>query len=147
MSNFLAPATVTAVLERTLQQALDSALPGASAAAGRPRGDGDDAPGVVIYLAQVGPSAPTRNMDLPTRSSGGTVVCRPQVALDLDYLFLCYGASEQLEPERVGAVVASALHAQPIITDAQIAAVVAEATDPDSPTHEYLQGTDLAQQN
>ncbi len=146
MSNFLAPATVTAVLEQRLQAALDRDLPGATAAAGSPRTDGDQRAGVVIFLVRIEPNAALETRDLPTRSSDGTLRCRPEVALDLDYLMLCYGTAEALEPERVMGIVATTLNAEPLIGSGDVAEVLAAAVDPISPIHEFLQDSDLDEQ-
>src|SRR5271165_5220408 len=60
-----------------------------------------DATGINIFLYQVLPNASLRNCDLPTRRSDGTLVQRPRIALDLNYLFTFYGNDAELEPQRL----------------------------------------------
>jgi hypothetical protein len=117
MSNYLAIATVTAALQQALQQAVGNAVPNAKVGFSRPdAGDGKQSPLVNVYLYQVTPNAAHSNNDLPTRRSDGTLVRRPQVALDLHYLFTFHGDEDQLEPQRLLGAVASVLHAQPFLS-------------------------------
>jgi Pvc16 N-terminal domain len=122
MSNFLAIATVTATLRQTLQNILDnetpSPVPGARVITSRPEdlvGSTTD-PRINIYLYQVTPNAAWRNADLPTRRSDGSVLQRPQVALDLHYLLSCYGDETRLEPQRLLGIIARTMHAQPLLS-------------------------------
>jgi len=87
MSNFLAIATVTATLGQVLQPAVGAGVPGATVTTLRPdgAGAGPRPTGVNIYLYQVTPNAAYRNADLPTRTSEGDLMQRPQAALDLHY--------------------------------------------------------------
>jgi Pvc16 N-terminal domain/IPT/TIG domain len=107
MSNFLAIATVTETLRQLLDQTAQSAVAGASATTVRPAGAAGGAPvgtpnlGVNLFLYQVTPNAAWRNMDLPHRSSDGSVCGRPRVALDLHYLLTFYGQESKLEPQRL----------------------------------------------
>ena len=135
MSNYLAIATVTATLQRILQGALDSDLPGAQAATTRPDGTGANGPptrGVNLFLYQVTPNHAWRNADLPTRAQDGRLTQRPRIALDLHYLISCYGEDNELEPQRALGSVVSALHGQPIINRAAIEATLAD------PAYDYL---------
>ena len=107
MSNALAIASVTETLAQTLGAALSgSGVNGASVTKTRP--DATDLPkvGVNVFLYQVSPNAAWRNADLPTRSSAGALLRRPQAALDLFYLLTFYGDDTALEQQRLlGAVV------------------------------------------
>lgn len=127
MSNFLAVATVT----ETLRQILDSAVSrdvsgGARATAVRPSGSDKSSMiglpeiGVNVFLYQVSFNAERRNSDLPNRRSDGSLMQRPKVALDLNYLLTFYGDEKQLEPQRVLGSVISALHSRPALTHSQI---------------------------
>ncbi len=122
MSNFLAVATVTAALQQVLQGPVGSAVGGASVGFRRPdgAGPGPAAPLVNIFLYQATPNTAYRDADLPTRRSDGTLVQRPQAALDLHYLFTFHGNDDQLEPQRMLGAVASTLHAQPLISSKSI---------------------------
>lgn len=117
MSNFLAIATVTAALRRTLEGSIGIDLPGAMVTTQRPEAPGSDTQAHVnLYLYQVAHNAAKRNDDLPTRRADGGLVQRPQVALDLYYLLSFYGNENQLEPQRLLGSVVRTLHARPILT-------------------------------
>src|SRR5271165_6668918 len=79
-----------------------------------------DATGINIFLYQVLPNASLRNCDLPTRRSDGTLVQRPRIALDLNYLFTFYGNDAELEPQRLLGCVAGVLNASPILSAEEI---------------------------
>lgn len=143
MSNHLAVATVTAVLRKTLQDALDSADPqiaGARVTTTRPNAPQADLPnpGANIFLYQATPSAALRGADLPTRAGDQTVLRRPQAALDLHYLITFHGADARLEPQVMLGIVTRALHERPVMTRAAIEATLAD------PVFEFLAGSDLA---
>lgn len=95
---------------------------------GRPTApEGNDAPPrkVQIFLYQVTPNAALRNLDLPTRESGGQrVLQRPQVALDLHYLFSFYGDDERLEPQLLMGQVVRDIYARPILSRQTIASII-----------------------
>src|SRR5712691_2618931 len=103
MSNFLAVATVTATLRELLETTVTNDLPGHTldVAVIRPDNIKDNLQGtrVNIYLYQVTPNAAYRNSDLPTRRAGGTVVQRPQAALDLHYMISFYSAVNEYVPQ------------------------------------------------
>ena len=84
MSNFLAIATVTAALQQLLQGPVKNAVNSATVGFARPDGSSGQQTALVnLYLYQVTPNAAYRNADTPTRRLDGTLVQRPQVALDL----------------------------------------------------------------
>lgn len=141
MSNFLAIATVTAVLSETLQAAAGADVPGATVTTVRPTAPGSGVPavGVNIFLYQVTPNAAWRNSDLPTRRAGGDLVRRPRVALDLHYLLSCYGDDGLLEPQRLVGSITRTLHAQPVLSRQQVRNTIANPTF--SP---FLAGSNLA---
>lgn len=118
MSNYLAIATATAALSRSLQAAIGVDVPGAIVTTVRPDGPSSGVPdtGVNIFLYQVTPNASWRNNDLPTRRPDGTLVQRPQVAIDLHYLLSFYGNEVDLEPQRLLGSTIRALHARPVLT-------------------------------
>jgi Pvc16 N-terminal domain len=143
MSNFRAIATVTATIQRTLQEAVQADVAGATVSTVRPsEGDNTNLPttGVNLFLYQVGPNPSWRNADLPTRRNGGELAQRPQAALDLHYLFSFYGGEPALEPQRLLGSTVAFLHSQPLITRAQIEAAVADTSKP------FLANSDLADQ-
>lgn len=118
MSNYLAIATVTAVLQRTLQAIVQVDVDGARVTTLRPDtvGSGTPEAGVNLYLYHVIPNPAWRNTDLRTRFSEGQFAKRPQAALDLYYLLSCYGNEIELEPQRLLGSVVRTLHARPVIT-------------------------------
>lgn len=141
MSNFRAIATVTATLQRTLQEAIQADVAGATVTTVRPaEGQNTQLPvtGVNVYLYQVSPNPNWRNNDLPTRRADGELAQRPQAALNLHYLLSFYGSDIALEPQRLLGSTAAHLHSQPLLTRAQIDATAADATKP------FLASSDLA---
>jgi hypothetical protein len=142
MSNFLAIATVTATLRRTLQTTVPLSVPAADATAVRPDAEASGLPdtGVNIYLYQVTPNNAWRNTDVRTRNQAGQLVERPRIALDLHYLFTFYGEESLLEPQRVMGSVVQTLHARPFLPRSAIEETVSD------PAFAYLTGSDLAEE-
>lgn len=138
MSNHLAVATVTAALGQVVHTSAQSAVGGVTLRFGRPvaQGSGTTERRVHVYLYQVTPHAALRNADLPTRSSDGRMVQRPQAALELHYLLSFYGDDQLLEPERMLAAVARDMHARPELTAQLIADAISGHTT-------ELDGSDL----
>lgn len=130
MSNHLAVATVTAALGQVVHTSAQSAVGGVTLRFGRPiaQGAGTTERRVHVYLYQVTPHAALRNADLPTRSSDGRMVQRPQAALELHYLLSFYGDDQLLEPERMLAAVARDMHARPELTAQLIADAISGHT-------------------
>ncbi len=137
MSNYLAVATVTATLQRTLAATLPGDVTAATATAVRPteKGDGLPSAGVNVYLYQVTPNTAWRNSDLPARDGRGGVVQRPRIALDLHYLLTFHGTDSDLQPQRVLGSVARTLHARPHLTREAIRETILD------PQYDYLAET------
>jgi hypothetical protein len=148
VSNHLAIATVTFVLGQIVDAAAAAAVPGAGVTTQRPDAltdnSGPPSPPVNLYLYQVSPNGAWRNEDLPTRAENGGLVQRPQAALDLFYLLTFFGNETELEPQRILGSVATALHANPMLTRDKIRSAIQTAVVAD-PTH-FLAGSDLADQ-
>ena len=121
MSNYLAVATVTGTIKRILHSAVGNIL-GAEARTARPAQLAGDTSfkGVNIYLYQILSNAALRNMDLPTRRSDGSLMQRPQAALDLHYLLSFYGDDTAFEPQIMLGRVVRTLHSQPILSRREI---------------------------
>jgi hypothetical protein len=116
MSNALAIAAVTETLVQMLSRNLVevSRVPNAWVSSVTPDQTARLAnPGVNIFLYQVTPNAAFRNADLPTRAADGTLLRKPQAALDLHYLLTFYGDETALEPQRLLGAVTLALYANP----------------------------------
>jgi hypothetical protein len=142
MANFLAPATVTAALQRLLQAAAKEAVSGAKAVVERPDAT-KSGPVVGIFLYEVVPNAALRNEMLPSRASDGSLRARTLTAVDLRYLLTFHGDEKELEPLRMLGSVLRALAAQPVITKSLVEAVVAAGSD-EPPTHPWVAASDLA---
>lgn len=142
MSNFLAIASVTATLQRTLQAAVQADVAGAQVTTLRPAEGDAELPttGVNLFLYQVTPNASWRNDDLMARRPSGEVAVRPRAALDLHYLCSFYGNEGELEPQRLLGSTAAFLHSRPLLTRAAIAAAVAD------PARPWLAPSDLDEQ-
>lgn len=146
MSNALAVATVTAVLqdvlfneivnapapERVDATEVVTAFPGASpAAGGKPR--------VGIYLYQVTPNVAFRNADLPARPD--------RIALDLHYLLTFHGDEDALEPQRLLGLAVRALGANAILSRGAIdraLANIARASRTSPSPKRFVAGSDLS---
>jgi hypothetical protein len=115
VSDYRAIAATTVTLQNMLQPAVTAAVPGAIVKTGRPeKTPVTNAPGEVnIYLYQVTPNAALRNAELVVRRGDGTLIRRPQLALDLHYLLSFYGDDLKLIPQILMGATASMLHAQP----------------------------------
>ncbi|EFH84854.1 DUF4255 domain-containing protein [Ktedonobacter racemifer] len=139
MSNYLAIATVTATLKRILHAVVGVDVNGADVRTVRPETLTNDTTfvGVNLFLYQVTPNAALRNADLPTRRADGTVMQRPQAALDLHYLFSFYGDDTKFEPQLVLGSVVRKLHSQPILSRQEIQDTILHTTFP-APTSSNL---------
>jgi len=144
VSNFLAIATVTATLRDLLQEGVGTDVPVARVTTARPDDtiSGTPETRVNIYLFQVTPNAGWRNADVPTRRADGTVVQRPQVALDLHYMISFYGDESQLMSQRMLGSVVRTLHARPILTRDLIRNTISSGVS--SGTFPFLQTSNLA---
>ena len=139
MSNFLAVATVTAVLGQLLKAAVDVDVPGAAVGTGRPQDPAlVSGAGIDIYLFQVRPQRTMANEDLPVRDGSGALVKRPVTALDLDYMLTFFGDDKTLEPQRLLGSAVRTLEERPLVTPKMIRDAVA------NPAFPFLAGSDLA---
>ncbi|MEM9538590.1 MAG: DUF4255 domain-containing protein [Cyanobacteria bacterium P01_E01_bin.42] len=127
MSNHLAIATVTAVLQKILLEEIREDLPGATVTTARPDRAGGSPPkaGINIYLYQATPNPAWRNADLRTRRPKGDLIKHGQAGLDLHYLLTFYGNELELEPQRLLGSTVRALVDRPIITPDAIRSTLA----------------------
>ena len=153
MSNTLAVAAVTATLRYLLEQALGGSQPGPVGSARvttlhpAKLAGGDDAElpkGINVFLYQVSPNPTWSLTDLPTRGADGTLVTRPQAALDLHYLISCTGDDAELDAARLLGRAALALAVNPVLTRDLVSAAMAHYAD-DVATM-FLAQADLADQ-
>jgi hypothetical protein len=124
MSNSLAIATVTEALKNLLTSYLDLSEVSASQVStlSPDAPTGIAIPGINVFLYQISPNAALRNQDLPTRLADGTLLRKPQAAVDLHYLLTFYGDYATLEPQRLLGAATVALHANPVLSQTQIQA-------------------------
>ena len=144
MSNFLAIATVTAALRRTLEESLNKdEFCDAAVTIVRPYGPDSGVPktGINLYLYMVTPNAALRNADMPNRNSEGRLVQRPQVALDLHYLLTFYGDDKELKPQRLLGNAVRTLNSKPVLTRQMIRDTI---TKEDRYTDKFLEDSNLA---
>jgi len=128
MSNALAIATVTQTLVNRVTASLAGSLvTGPQVSTLRPDDSNlqaaESTPRVNIFLYQVTPNPAFRNADLPTLRQDGTRIQRPQIGVDLHYLFTFYGSDLTLEHQRLLGAVARYLHAYPVLSRSDIEAV------------------------
>jgi hypothetical protein len=141
MADFLAPAVVTAALQRLLQDAVEADVSGAKAVVERPDAT-KTGPVVNIFLYEVVPNAALRNDNLPSWRGDGSLAERPRSPIDLHYLLTFHGDDKVLEPHRLLGSVLRVLATQPVITRGLVDAVVA-AAGAQPPTHPWAVDTDL----
>ena len=119
MSNTLAIATMTGVLEARVRTLVNTHLAGFDVFIDHPRGD-SPAPGVYIKPYRIAPSAALRNMDLPTRRSDGTAARQPRLAIEVDLMMCFVGDGATLDAERLAGLVLTDLHARPVLSTQEI---------------------------
>jgi len=125
MSNYLAIATVTSVLQEIIQQAV-GVIPGALVSVQRPDKvsiGNSNKPGVNIFLYQIALNAAWLNTDIvirrprvndPNNRAADIVTSTAQVPFHLNYLLSFYGDETKLETQRLLGSVLGELHLQPI---------------------------------
>jgi hypothetical protein len=141
MSNYLAVATITATIQRTLQAIVQMDVEGSRVTTVRPSDIGNGTPesGVNVFLYQVITNPALNNMDsTPMRSRG--MPTKRQAALDLYYMLTFYGNDTELEPQRLMGSVIRALNDKRVITSDMIAVACRDSTLP------FLQASNLAEQ-
>ncbi|MFV8748933.1 DUF4255 domain-containing protein [Nannocystaceae bacterium ST9] len=141
MSNTLAIATITALLEARINALLDgNGLSGFDVTVDHPRGDDPDS-GVYIKPFRIAPNPSLRNDDLPTRRSDGSTSLRPRLAIDVDFLLTFVGDPGTYDPERLAGLVMIDLHANPVLGRQEIKDFLAGL-----PQEHVLAGSDLGEQ-
>ena len=143
MSNYLAIATVTATLQKILQDAIQEDLSDARVTTLRPdnlQTGGVATTGVNLFLYKVQASPAWRNADTPGRRPKGDLVKKSQVGLDLQYIISFYGKDEELETQRLVGSVVRTLQDRATLTPDVIRATITDSTFP------FLADSDLADQ-
>lgn len=126
MSNYLAIATVTAALQRLLQDGIREDVPGAIVTTVRPDHTAamNQSIGINVYLYQAIPNPAWRNSDLRTRRPKKDLIKHGQAGLDLHYLLTFYGNEQELEPQRLMGSAIRTLVDQPTLTREMIQATI-----------------------
>ncbi|AUT00764.1 hypothetical protein CLI64_10345 [Nostoc sp. CENA543] len=142
MSNYLAIATITATLQRTLQASVQIDVDGARVTTVRPDrlGSGSPEAGVNIYLYDILMNPAWRSADLRQRHSEEKYIKRSQTGLDLYYLLTCYGNDVELEPQRLMGSIIRTFNSKSNITTESIRETVTDST------LAFLADSDLAEQ-
>ncbi|MEM0979094.1 MAG: DUF4255 domain-containing protein [Cyanobacteria bacterium P01_H01_bin.58] len=141
MSNYLAFATVTATLQRTLQAAVQNDVEGSRVTTVSPSEIGNGTPdtGVNIFLYQVMTNPALHNIDAtPLRSKGNPV--KRQSAMDLYYMFSFYGNNNELAPQRLLGSVVQTLNDRRVISKRMLEESCLD------PTYTFLRDSDLTNQ-
>jgi len=153
MSNTLAVAAVTSTLRYLLEQALGGSQPGPVGSARvttlhparlAGRDDPELPKGINVFLYQVSPNPTWSLADLPTRRDDGSLMTRPQAALDLHYLISFTGDDAELDAQRLLGRAALALAVNPVLARDLVRAAMAHYAD-DVATM-FLAQADLADQ-
>jgi hypothetical protein len=141
VSNYLAFATVTATIQRTLQIAVQGDVDGARITTVSPTEIGSGTPdtGVNIFMYQVIMNPALHNVDAPPLRTRGNPVKR-QAAMDLYYIFSFYGNNNELIPQRLLGSTVQALNDQRVIPKELIEEACAD------PTYSFLQDSNLTDQ-
>lgn len=143
MSNYLAIPTVTAVLQRLLQEAIQIDIDGTRVTTNRPNSAGGATPeqGVNLYLYQTTPNPMWQsNADVRSRSRMGRDNKETRTAWDLNYLISFYGNDMELEPQRILGSVIQVLNDRSVLDKNSISNAIADTTFP------YLINSDLDRQ-
>ncbi|MFW6264075.1 MAG: DUF4255 domain-containing protein [Cyanobacteriota bacterium] len=130
MSNYLAIATVTAALQRTLQASVQVDVDGARVTTLRPNSIGNGTPekGVNLYLYHVALNPIWRSSaEVRIRNRKGEGAKRSHSALDLHYMISFYGSEVELEPQRLLGSVVSTLNDRQALTSTMIQDAIADA--------------------
>lgn len=121
MSNHLAIATVTATLQRMLQNSIQGDVSGARVTTLRPDSIGTATPssGVNLFLYHVPMNYLWGNsVEVQRRNRRGDGAIRSRTALDMHYMISCYGNEAELEPQRLlGSVIRTLTDFQQISRD------------------------------
>lgn len=141
MSNHLAIATVTAVLQRTLQASVQRHVESVRISTVAPHriGQGTPETGINLYLYQVSRNNALKNSDALAQRSRNKRSPWRQSALELHYILSFYGNEAELEPQRLMGSVVRTFNDRTLL-----GAQLIQDTLSDS-TFNYLDQSDLAQ--
>ncbi|MEM9214872.1 MAG: DUF4255 domain-containing protein [Cyanobacteria bacterium P01_F01_bin.150] len=142
MSNHLAIATVTATLQRLLQQSVQNSVEGARVISARPEAQGGSIPetGICLYLYHLRRNDAYGNADTPGRQRRADIARRNQLAIDLYYVLSFYGHDSALEPHRLLGSTLQLFEDRSMLSRDMIRETLAD------PTYDFLADSDLGDQ-
>ena len=142
MSNHLAIATVTATLQRLLQQSVQNSVEGARVISARPDAQGGNIPetGIALYLYHLRRNDAYGNADTPGRQRRAEIARRNQLAIDLYYLMSFYGHESALEPHRLLGSTLQLFEDRSMLSHSMIRETLAD------PAYDFLADSDLGDQ-
>ena len=141
MSNYLSIAAVSATIAHVVDAALEQAF-GPSATPRVRYGPPQTDPvftGCTMFLYRVRTNAVSQNDALPWRDASGSLIGKPRVALEADYVFSFFGDDATLEPQRLLGAVVAAFAANAVLSSEMIGRAIAETPD--------LHGADLHEES
>lgn len=141
MSNYLAVATVTAIMQRILQSAVQRDIDEVRVTTLQPRNIGNGTPetGINLFLYHVARNPALHNADATPFRSKGTPIKR-QAAVDLYYMISFYGNDTELIPQRLLGSVVRTFNDCSTVSSEAIQQAIAD------PTYRFLERSDLAKQ-
>lgn len=140
MSNYLAIATITATLQRTLQDSVQADLDGVRVTAVKPSSIGSGTPelGINLFLYHV-----SRNPSISPELGASRLKMtgnRRQTPLELFYMLSFYGNENELEPHRLMGSVIRTLSDRTVVTPDMVRDTIADSS------FSFLEQSDLAEQ-
>ena len=141
MSNYLSIATVTATLQRILQQSIQGEVEGTSVTTSRPDSSGGlPETAVNVYLYHIKRNTALGNAETPIRQRKGIATKRNQIGIDLFYVITFYGDESELEAQRLMGVTLRTLEDNNILTPEIIRETISD------PAYDFIADSDLANQ-
>lgn len=142
MSNELAIATVTATIQKIIQNAIEIKVPGTLVTKADPpaRGEGIPKKQINIHMCQAGIYIPLQNNDSPQRPKGSNGEKQTQTPLELYYLISFHGNQEKSEPQILMATTIGAIRDNPTFDREMIDAAI------NDPENDYLLNSNLSEQ-
>jgi len=118
VSNYLAVAQATEALRQFVSRRVTADVGFAvRVLAQKPFTEPPAEPTITVFMYEVVPNPSVRNFDAPTRSSDGTLLTKPQAAIDLHYLISFYGDEAELQPQKLLGSVVRSLHTSPVLLE------------------------------
>ncbi|MEB3290941.1 MAG: DUF4255 domain-containing protein [Leptolyngbya sp.] len=142
MSNHLAIATVTAVLQRTLQASVQRHVESVRISTIAPHriGQGTPETGINLFLYHVSRNNALKNPDALTQRARNKRTPWRQAALELHYMLSFYGNEAELEPQRLMGSVVRTFNDRTTLSTQLIQDTLSDST------FSYLDQSDLSQQ-